>query len=183
MLDEVLATLMLVLESHWTTETIRHLATFLTATLCQSHAVFLLVAKLTRRNRRFCGRSGFSSRFTNSLRFVRPRRWPDRQRAVYVCSAGTRVAPRCPPLRRQIRRARQIRQSRHDEMDPPLPPRQDRPSARCRLRPPNPRQATASRTDLRNEILCRLLLSSSRRTPSAPLELPADPSRSIRPAP
>lgn len=35
MLDEVVDLLMLIVKAHFTTESVRHLATFLTATLCQ----------------------------------------------------------------------------------------------------------------------------------------------------
>lgn len=38
MLDEVVDTLMLVARTNFTTETVRHLATFLTATLCQGES-------------------------------------------------------------------------------------------------------------------------------------------------
>lgn len=184
MLEEVLLTLMLVLESHWTTETIRHVATFLTATLCKLYTPFSPVTELTRCPLRFCRQSEFRpDRFTRPLRFVRTRRSKDRQYAVHVVTARSREAARPAPLPRQVNRARQIRQSRHDQMDPPLPPRQGSSPARSRLRSSDSRQATASRTALRDKILGRLILSAARRTPSAPLELLADPSCSPRPPP
>lgn len=46
MLDEVVDLLMLIVKAHFTTETVRHLATFLTATLCQGEPAFFRAKNL-----------------------------------------------------------------------------------------------------------------------------------------